>query len=578
MSELIVMIGDNYYTDNLMENSLNITEQLNERSTCSFQLKTDFYCLIEKGMTVALYEANELGVITKLHFAGVVNDSKYKDYYNQNVRIQSISCSDMHYYTDKRVWTRGFVNESCGAIVRQMIDEVLQEEGITIGQIDEGYNIPAISFSYKKCNEILNQLAELASFVWFVDYEGALHFVNAKDATLLDELIVTNDDVMINSMTVTNKNNQYRNKQYIKGANAVTNTINQNFKGDGSTQSFTLGYRLADKPKICVNGQYIAEDDIVLKGYNEKAKWYYEKNDAVILQNPSDTPLSSSSTLKVEYQGVYPIVAITDSRAEINRLYQLGAGTGLIEECDTETEINDLATAISTATGRLSKYCGNSYQVTFTTRSNRFKVGDKVAFDVDELKDNDYIIDKIDITDDITTIWYKITAVKGPLCDSWTRSFGKGLQHRPTMQLQDISETETVVLNHSFNKTWVLSDNPNIYKTLFPSDLKSPQDNVTPMFNPSERVSFMEVIDVNDKVLVRNIKSVQTDPEKNTIYTYFYIDPFDAVGQWAKVRFYGGHNATFTHGSGVLIEECLIDITKTQIEGVQITRTDIKGW
>ena len=146
------------------------------------------------------------------------------------------------------------------------------------------------------------------------------------------------------------------------------------------------------------------------------------------------------------------------------------------------------------------------------------------------------------------------------------------------MQLQDVSETETVVLNHSFTKTWVLSDNPNIYKTLFPSDLKSPQDNVTPMFNPSERVSFMEVIDINGKVLVRNIKSVQTDPEKDTIYTYFYIDPFDAVGQWAKVRFYGGHNATFTHGSGVLIEERLIDITKTQIEGVQITRTDIKGW
>ena len=59
MSELIVMIGDNYYTDNLMENSLNITEQLNERSTCSFQLKTDFYCLCEKGMTVSLYELDE---------------------------------------------------------------------------------------------------------------------------------------------------------------------------------------------------------------------------------------------------------------------------------------------------------------------------------------------------------------------------------------------------------------------------------------------------------------------------------------------------------------------------------------
>jgi hypothetical protein len=578
VKKLIVMIGDNYYTDNLMENSLSITEQLNERSTCSFQLKTDFYCLCEKGMTVSLYELDEETEEMTVYFNGVVNDVKYKDYYNQNVRLQSINCSDMHYFVDKRIWTRGFVNETCGNIVRQMISEVLEEESITVGVIEDGYNVTAISFSYKKCSEIMNQLAEIAGFVWYVDYLGQLHFINPTQAEQLDELIVTDADVILNSLTVTNKNNQYRNKQYIKGANAVTNTINQTFKGDGSTQSFTLGYRLADKPKIYVNGAYIAEDDIVLKGYNESAKWYYEKNDAVILQNPSHTPLTASSTLRVEYQGIYPIVAITDSRAEINRLYQLGAGTGLIEECDTETEINDLAAAISTATGRLSKYCGNSYQVTFTTRSNRFKTGDKVAFEVDELKDTDYIIDKIDITDDVTTIWYKITAVKGPLCDSWTRSFGKGLQHKPTMALQDVSETETVVLNYSFSKTWILSDNPNIYKTLFPMDGATLADGRTPMFNPDDRVTFIEVIDTNGKVLVRNIKSVQTDPTRDAIHTYFYIDPYDAVGEWAKVRFYGGRNATFGIGTGVLIDENELAISKTQIEGVQISRTDTKGW
>ena len=578
MKNLIIMIGDNYYTENLVENSLTITEQLNERSTCSFQLKTDFYCPLEKGMTVSLYEMDETTQEMTIHFSGVINDVKYKDYYNQNVRIQSVSCSDMHYFVDKRVWTRGFVNETCGAIVRQLLSEVLEEEGLSEGYIEEGYNIPALSFSYKKCSEILNQLAEIAGFVWYVDYSGGLFFLNPKNAEQLEELVVTDSDVIANSMSVTNKNNQYRNKQYIKGANAVTNTINQTFKGDGSTQSFTLGYRLADKPKIYVDGAYIAEDDIVLKGYNESAKWYYEKNDAVILQNPTHTPLSSSSTLRVEYQGVYPIVAITDSKSEINRLYQLGAGTGIIEECDTETEINDLATAISTATGRLGKYCGNSYQVTFTTRSNRFKVGDKLEFNVDELKDINYIVDKVEITDDVTTLWYKITAVKGPLCDSWTRSFGRGLQHRPTTALQDISETETVVLNHSFTKTWILSDNPNIYKTLFPSDSKTPKEGANPMFNPDERITFMEVIDKNGKVLIRNIKSVQTDPTKNTINTYFYIDPFDAVGEWAKLKFYGGHKATFGHGTGMLIAENELVISKTQIEGVQISRIDTKGW
>lgn len=573
MNDLIIVIGDTYYTDNLMQNSLTIIEQVNQRSTCSFQLKTDFYGVIEKGMMVTIYESED-----KVLFAGVVNDVAHKDYYEQNVRIQNIKCADLHYLADKRIWTRGFVDVTCATIVRQMIQEVLLDEGIVEGYIEDGCRIPAISFNYKKCNEIMEQLCELSGYVWIVDYDGALHFKNAKKATTLEELTVTDDDVVFNSMTVTNKNNQYRNKQYIKGASAITNTINQSFKGDGATQTFTLGYRLADKPKIYVNDVYVEEDDIVIKGYNENASWYYEKNDATILQNPSHTPLSVGSTLRVEYQGSYPIVAITESRQEINRLYQLGAGTGVVEECDTETEITDLYSAISTATGRLGKYCGNSYQVTFSTRSNRFKVGEKVAFDVDELKDDDYIIDKVEITDDVTTVWYKVTAVKGPLCDSWSYAFGKGLQHKPTMPLGDVSEVETVVVNRHFDKTWVLSDNPNIYQTLFPSDNKTPSDSVNPMFEFDKRITHIEVVDKNDKVLIRNIKSIQTDASKNEFDTYFYIDTFEANGEWAKVRFYGGRLATFEIGSGVLVDEKPLELTKTQLEGVQISRKDKKGW
>jgi hypothetical protein len=146
------------------------------------------------------------------------------------------------------------------------------------------------------------------------------------------------------------------------------------------------------------------------------------------------------------------------------------------------------------------------------------------------------------------------------------------------MPIVDVSETETVVLNHSFDKTWVLNDNPNIMKVLFADGSVLANGEENPMFNYDQRVSFIEVISKTGEVLWRNIKSIQTDPTKDTFYTYFYIDPFDAVGEWAKVRFYGGHQATFAHKSGILIDERDLNITKTQLEGVQIARTDRKGW
>jgi hypothetical protein len=43
------------------------------------------------------------------------------------------------------------VNETCGAIVKKMVDEALSHEGIayTTDSIQEGYNVPAISLVTK---------------------------------------------------------------------------------------------------------------------------------------------------------------------------------------------------------------------------------------------------------------------------------------------------------------------------------------------------------------------------------------------------------------------------------------------
>ena len=136
-----------------------------------------------------------------------------------------------------------------------MVDEVLAEEGITYTEssVMPGYNIHGFCFNYKKCSEILDQLAEIAGYVWYVDYEGVLHF--KKPNSIGQGKKITKDIILDKSLQVSNKNNQYRNKQYVKGATAQTELLTQKFSGDGTTQSFTLGFRLAEKPKIWVNGE-----------------------------------------------------------------------------------------------------------------------------------------------------------------------------------------------------------------------------------------------------------------------------------------------------------------------------------
>ena len=194
----------------LVEYSLSINEQLNERATCQFNIKSDFYRSVEKSMPIEILDVNDNDEVLDVLFVGFVDSATHKDYYNQNVRIYTVKGKDLHYLIDKRVWVRGFVNETCGAIVKKMVDETLSHEGITYtaDSVQEGYNVPAISFSYKKCSEILNQLSELAGYVWFVDYNGVLHF---KSAGINGEApLVTDSVVKENSLVISNKNSQYR--------------------------------------------------------------------------------------------------------------------------------------------------------------------------------------------------------------------------------------------------------------------------------------------------------------------------------------------------------------------------------
>lgn len=556
----------------LREFSLNISETLNERATCSLSVKTSLSDTIAKGMPIRITDGDDL------LFRGFINSTKHRDYPVQDIRLYEVDCTDMHYLVDKRIYVRGFVDTSCGDIVKTMIDEVLREEGITYtdSSVELGYTITGISFNYKKCNDILDQLAELAQFVWYVDYDGVLHFKNPN--TIGQAPTVTDGTITSAGLDIQNKNNAYRNKQYIKGAVAETAEITQVFYGDGANQAFTLGYRLADKPKIYVNGEYILEDDIVLKGYNESAKWYYQKQDAVILQNPDHTPLAKGIELRVVYKGIFPIVAITESQAEVERNKALGAGTGIIEVVDDESDITSLSTAITTAVGRLWKYCGNTYQVTFTTSVKGFDVGQLVDFNTSDLVDSGYLIESVDIVDDMPLVWYKVRAVKGALSESWETVLGRGLRSKPTVANTELSEQETVVLSRSYSKTWSYEESPNIFRKVCPSATTFPNGRLTPTFLEMERVSFMEVIGADGSVLTRNIISTQSDNTRDVIYSYFYIDPFTAVGTWKELKFYGGTGANFTHNSGVLIDTIAVNVTKTQLEGVQIDRTDKKGW
>ena len=74
----------------LIEYSLSINEQLNERATCQFNIKSDFYRSVEKSMPIEILDVNDNDEVLDVLFVGFVDSATHKDYYNQNVRIYTV--------------------------------------------------------------------------------------------------------------------------------------------------------------------------------------------------------------------------------------------------------------------------------------------------------------------------------------------------------------------------------------------------------------------------------------------------------------------------------------------------------
>jgi hypothetical protein len=95
------------------------------------------------------------------------------------------------------------------------------------------------------------------------------------------------------------------------------------------------------------------------------------------------------------------------------------------------------------------------------------------------------------------------------------------------------------------------------------------------VFEASQRVLYCETLTSADAVLSRKAITKQTGT--TTLVSTCYFLPAESNGTIAKVRWYGGTNATISNGTGVLVDEQAYAKVKTDLESLQVEKTDIDG-
>ena len=260
-----------------LENRVSITDQAESRSSAKIQIYDDktsdtgtdgtFYSF-EPFQSVEIIDTN-----ADTAFKGVIMKPVAR-LLSPTQRIWDLKCTDNHYYVDKRIIARAYTNQTAGAIVRDLISNVFSAEGISEGTIHDLSTVDKMVFNYVNGDRALRMLSEYTNAVWYVDENKALHFYERTSNNA--PFTIRDGDVLTNPQPYFDKANfKYRNAQYITNIKNVTDTQQEFFIGDGSRQTFTVGYPFNEIPTVELNtGSGFTSQDVGIRGTDTGKDWY----------------------------------------------------------------------------------------------------------------------------------------------------------------------------------------------------------------------------------------------------------------------------------------------------------------
>jgi len=470
--------------------------------------------------------------------------------------------------------------------------------------VSAGASIEKFQANYVPASQVIDTLAEQSNYWWKIDKNAILYFL-PKTYQEVNYTLGRSD--IIGKPQVKQGNPLYRNVQYIKGGRNTTNEKIETFKGDGDTQSFTVGYNINEEPTIEVDrGSGFVEESVGLKGRSEGQDWYWERNSNTIIQDDDGTVLSDTDRIRVTYIGIYPSITIQrDDDAITTQQARENTTTGRVEDAVNE-DIEGRQNTLDYASRLLTKYAEDSTTLSWKTRYSDHEAGDLITVDLPELNlEEKLLVTNVTITDDNAQLFYDVEAVRGPKHKTWSQFFND-LKARAEKELRvGISAEDVLVIPYEYDKTWVDADKPNIFRQIYPSDAGDtweqgfdttqtwgdysteewslnrgfdlfPASDLYPNFLAEDRVNYIAFYRAGSEEYRKAITK-QSPPAESPIKSETYIAPEEYTGTIDTIRWFGGFKAGAGSGTGIEIGNINFNDSKTELEAYQIERSDING-
>jgi hypothetical protein len=410
--------------------SVNITEQLLKRYTCTFDYQTTVAGTSPTvGQTVQIYDgltlifAGRIESVDRNIVSGIAAASTA-------AKRHTVRCTDWNAILDNRLaGFRKFNEQKLNDILLTLVSECLGGDGITTGAVpaNTGPVIREFSCDYQTVAEAFDAACGLAGgYAWRVGYDKALQVyqpaIESVFATVGNGI---ESRIVEGSVSLSEDLTQYANR--VVGAlghfltEQMTDTITSStpVQGlNGSRREFFTTYALAAVPIIRVDG---VDQSVDTQGGTVTPQWYWAKGSNVIEQDSGQAALTAGKTLTITYVGVDARELVYQNATEIAARAAIEGGSGIHEKLVRTDDEMGAADAEAYLTAELDRSDSASYILRFDWMGSPWpEPGRRITWNRSGYPSGDYIIRNV------TTFWVgpetnahfarrRVEAVNGPL-------------------------------------------------------------------------------------------------------------------------------------------------------------------
>lgn len=161
------------------------------------------------------------------------------------------NCKDWSFEMDRLLVVKSYSNQTVNAIIADIQATYLND--FTITNVDCPVEIDYIAFNYEYPTKVLQQLADLTNYDWYVDATKDLHFFAKNSITAPFSLTDTGGKYYVDTLVIKKDATKIKNSITVRGGEYLGSSFTEPFIADGTQITFPLGKRY-DSVSVTVGG------------------------------------------------------------------------------------------------------------------------------------------------------------------------------------------------------------------------------------------------------------------------------------------------------------------------------------